>query len=88
MLEHLSTSWPQSVERGREVGGVDVVLVDADIYGWATQAETLGSTQADALRTTVGELQGALDQIPSDAQPYFRRLLEIARLTLEVRAEH
>ena len=88
MREHLSDGWPESVERGSEIGGVDVVLVDADIYGWATQAETLSPTQADALRTTTGELRAVVGRFPSDAQPYFRRLLEVARLTLEVSAEH
>lgn len=38
MAEHLAKPFPSSVVKGTDVGGVDVVMIDVDIYGCAQQA--------------------------------------------------
>lgn len=86
MHEHLAAPWPEAVERGSEYGGIDPVMVDADIYGFATRARSLRPDERDRLHATVRELEAVLVQLPEDAQPYFERLIRMARLTFNVRS--
>ncbi|MCU1676851.1 MAG: hypothetical protein JWM93_1609 [Frankiales bacterium] len=79
---HLAEPFPDSVEKGLDYGEVDAVMIDADIYGWATRAGSLTELDRSRLEQAVDELQRSLDVFPPDAQPYYERLLRIARLTL------
>lgn len=74
--------FPDSVEKGLDYGEVDAVLIDADIYGWATRAGSLTQLDRSRLAQAANELQRSLDAFPPDAQPYYERLLRIGRLTL------
>lgn len=84
MRLHLADPFPQSVEKGLDYGEVDAVLVGADIYGWATSAGSLSKIDRSRLAQAADELQRSIPMFPSDAQPYYERLLRIARLTLAV----
>ena len=82
LAQHRAEPFPTSVEKGEEYGGVDAVLVGADIVGWASQADFLDSIQRRSLREIADDLSESLDAFPEDARPYYRRLLRIARLAL------
>lgn len=83
MHEHLLAAvWPATVQRGEESGGLDLVLVDADILGWATQAGSLSLVDVAALGTACSDLEAVLPSLPVDARPYFDRLVRLAHLTL------
>ena len=38
LTEHVAAAFPSSITKGLEYDGVDPVMVDSDIYGWALQA--------------------------------------------------
>jgi hypothetical protein len=80
MAEH----FPASVEKGEDYGEVDAVMIDADIYGWALQATNHGLSALDRnrLASAADELERSVSAFPTDAQPYYERVLRIARLTL------
>lgn len=79
---HRAEPFPASVEKGSEYGGVDAVLVGADIVGWASQADFLDPIQRRSLRALADDLSESLEAFPEDARPYYGRLLRIARLAL------
>jgi hypothetical protein len=83
--QHLERPFPTSVVKGTDIGGVDVVMIDADIYGWSLQRAkgVLTDDGADALRRAAQELAGALPLFPTDAQPYYQKLLEVAKEALD-----
>jgi hypothetical protein len=85
MHEHFAAPWPEPVERGNEYCGIDPVMVDADTYGCATRAKSLSPDERESLCAAARNLEAVLGQLPEDARPYFERLVQIARLTLEVR---
>ncbi|MDH2415642.1 hypothetical protein [Nocardioides sp. CER19] len=82
MRLHMADPFPASVEKGLEYGQVDAVMIDADIYGWATRAGSLSTADLSRLGQAADELQRSLSAFPPAAQPYYERLLRIARLTL------
>jgi hypothetical protein len=71
-------------KRGLDYRGADVVMIDADIYGWATRAGSLSELDRSRLVQAADELERSIVACPPDAQPYDERLLRIARLTLAV----
>ncbi|MGH3481250.1 MAG: hypothetical protein ACRDQD_31080, partial [Nocardioidaceae bacterium] len=73
---------PDSVEKGLDYGEVDAVMIDADIYGWATKAGSLSAPDRARLAQAADELQRSTGAFPPEAQPYYERLVRIARLTL------
>ncbi|WP_439592410.1 hypothetical protein [Microbacterium sp.] len=81
MDEHFAAPWPDSVERGAEYRGVDAVMVDANIFGWATRAGSLTREEILELSQSCNHLDAAIPWIPLRAQPSFERLVQIARLT-------
>lgn len=83
MRQHLASAFPTSVEKGLDYGEVDAVLIDADIYGWATRAGSLTPDDRTRLTTAMDELARSLSEFPTDARPYYERLVRIARLTLD-----
>lgn len=82
MSLHLADSFPDSVEKGLDYGEVDAVMIDADIYGWATNAGSLSELDRSRLAAAADELLRSLEAFPPDARPYYERLLRIARTTL------
>lgn len=81
---HLAEPFPDSVEKGSDCREVDPVLIDADIYGWAIRAGSLSEADRAGLRQAADELQRSITLFPAEAQPYYERVLRIARLTLAV----
>ena len=70
------------MEKGLDCGEVDPVLIDADIYGWASRAGSLSELDRSRLRQAADELDRSLGAFPMDARPYYERILRIARLAL------
>ena len=84
MRLHLTEPFPDSVEKGLDYGEVDAVMIGADIYGWATHAGSLSDLDRSRLGQAADELQRSITAFPPDAQPYYARILRIARLALAV----
>jgi hypothetical protein len=84
MRLHMAEPFPYSVEKGLNYGEVDAVMIDADIYGWATRAGSLSELDQSRLCKAADELQRSIGAFPPDAQPYYERILRIARLALTV----
>ena len=63
-------------------GEVDPVTIGADIYGRATRAGSLSELDRSRLTQAAEELERSIGAFPTDAQPYYERVLRIARLTL------
>lgn len=85
LRRHLADPFPPSISKGDLYAEVDPVVIDADIYGWASSARddvTLDSSQMEGLRRARNELVRSLRELPADAVPYFRRLVDIADLVL------
>lgn len=59
-------------------------MIGADIYGWASRADSLSELDRSRLLQAADELQRSIGAFPRDAQPYFERVLRIARLALAV----
>lgn len=78
----MAEPFPDSVEKGLDYGEVDAVMIGADIYGWATRAGSLSELDRARLSKAADELQHSIGAFPPDAQPYYERILRIARLTL------
>jgi hypothetical protein len=76
--EHRDAPFPKSVQKGRNYGNVDPVLIDADIFGWASRS-WLSAVQKQSVRVAADDLARSLDAFPHDARPYYERLLRIAR---------
>lgn len=81
---HLADPFPESVVKGKDYGEVDAVMIGADIYGWASQGESLDAHDRRRLRRAADQLEKSIRVFPADAQPYYQRLLRIARLALTV----
>jgi len=84
MRLHIAEPFPDSVEKGLDYGDVDAVMIGADIYGWATRAGSLSELDRSRLRQAADELERSIGAFPADAQPYYERILRIARLALAV----
>lgn len=82
MRLHVAELLPDSVEKGLDYGEVDSVMIGADIYGWATRAGSLSQLDRSRLLQAAGELDRSIRAFPPDAQPYYERILRIARLAL------
>ena len=84
MRLHMAEPFPDSVEKGLDYGEVDAVMIGADIYGWATRSGSLSELDRSRLLQAADELQRSIQAFPPDAQPYYERILRIARLALAV----
>ncbi len=84
--EHVSTPFPAEIEKGRDYGMVDPVMIDAEMFGWASsytpgfQLNTDAHRSLERVRLELGESWGAL---PAAARPYFARLLRIADAAIQ-----
>jgi hypothetical protein len=84
MRRHMAEHFPDSVTKGVEYGEVDAVMIGADIYGWAARAhgDSLSGPDRARLLDAAEALQRSIEAFPPDAQPYYERILRIARLAL------
>jgi hypothetical protein len=83
MRLHWAEPFPDSVEKGRDYGEVDPVMIGADIYGWATRAGSLDDADRSQLSQAAEELRRSISAFPPAAQPYYERILRIADLALD-----
>ncbi|HWM73925.1 MAG TPA: hypothetical protein VNQ53_09300 [Nocardioides sp.] len=79
--EHRASPFPAGVDKGEIYGEVEPVMIDADIIGWISHGR-LTPVQKRSLREASDQLDRSLRSFPSDAQPYYERLLRIARRAL------
>jgi len=89
MQEHVSAPFPSSVEKGRNYGLVDPVMIGADIYGWCdsmAHSPVLPGVHVEALRTARDDLHESLMAFPEDARAYYAQLIEMATAALGDRA--
>lgn len=85
MKRHMADTFPESVEKGVDVGEVEPVLIGPDIHGWALRLSHngwLSESDRARLEEDASQLERSIRSFPSDAQPYYERVLRIARLTL------
>jgi hypothetical protein len=83
---HLAEPFPDSVEKGKDYGEVDAVVIGADIYGWAVAARrgsSLSPLDRSRLQQAADELERSLTAFPADARQYYERVLRIAHLALD-----
>jgi len=84
LRRHMADPFPESVVKGEVYGEVDAVMIGADIYGWASQSDSLSALDRSRLRQAANELERSIQAFPVDSQPYYQRLLRIARMALTV----
>jgi hypothetical protein len=85
MAEHLAEPFPAEIEKGRDYGHVDPVMIGADVYGWAlrvSQEGKLDQIEEERIRIARSELWESLDLFPAEARPYYEHILAIADLVL------
>ncbi len=82
MRRHRIDPFPDAIDKGLDYGEVDPVMIDADIVGWASRAESLSALDRQRLAQAEEELERSIHVLPAEAQPYFERLVRIARLAL------
>jgi hypothetical protein len=83
--QHLAVPFPDSVTKGIDYGQVDPVMIDADIYGWASRVAAgaaLSPLNTERLTNARDQLLGSLDAFPDQARPYYEHLVHIADLAL------
>lgn len=90
-VSHQAAEWPESVQRGGDEqwdqAGVEPVMLDADISG--VISTVVGSRrppdvqQQAYLADCLAELDQVSTLVPTEAQPYFRRLRDMADLALQ-----
>jgi hypothetical protein len=81
---HLAAAFPAAA-RGREVGGVDLVMVDTYAAGCIQTFVDTGSLDArrrEVLRGCVDDLERTVPSLVGDASTYFARLLDLGRSIL------
>ena len=83
--DHLARPFPSSVEKGTDYGGVDCVMIGADIYGWASRiadGERLPHDERVRFEAAAEGLRAALPAFPDAARSYYRELLDMSDLAL------
>ena len=91
MAVHLRKPFPPEC-RGREINGVDLVLLDADTYGIATWYEDNDDALTDAHRGALTQLLGEFDLVQDllpteDAQAYYANLRDLGQYLVEIRGD-
>ena len=85
MRDHANAPFPESVEKGREYGGIDCVMAGADIYGWASSVVAgagIPAEQRRSLEPLAAQLRQAITLFPAEAQPYYEQLTDLADETV------
>jgi len=81
---HRVEPFPDAIEKGLDYGEVDPVMIDADIFGWASRAESLSALDKKRLAQAKEQLERSIHVLPPEAQAYYERLVRIAGLALAV----
>lgn len=85
MARHLAAPFPNEVEKGRDYGLVDPVMIGSDIYGGALAAsrQSLDEDGRRLLAEARAELASSLTEFPATARPYYELLVRVADLALD-----
>ena len=86
--EHLATPFPKGF-RGRDVSGVDFVMLDANIAGCVTTyvaGRDLSVYQTAVLGLSYRDAGSVLPVLNEEGKEYFWRLEQLARLVLRATA--
>ncbi|MFJ2650019.1 hypothetical protein ACIO1C_25260 [Streptomyces sp. NPDC087420] len=86
MAEHVAMPFPAGL-RGLDVEGQDMVMLDADAYGYASRVVKgpLGEPSRGNLRRLVGVFERVLPAISDEyAATYYRHVREVAVLAGEI----
>ena len=93
--QHQAARFPPDMG-GREVAGVCVTMLDADIAGCVSsfvgrrptdpRRGSLDQQRIRILRSRRSELDRVIPNLPPDARPYFERVAELADKVLEALA--
>ncbi len=79
--EHREAPFPAEVEKGRDYGAIDPVMIDADIFGWVTSYASGRQLDPDArhgLEQARLELGESWNDLPEASLPYYARLVRLA----------
>jgi len=82
---HSVSLFPASIEKGTDYGEVDLVMIDADIFGWSmgiANGAPRDRSVRERLTRSRDQLERSLTLMPPDARDYFERLIRIADLAL------
>ena len=83
--QHESAEFPAEC-RGEELGGIDLVMLDADAAGCICSflgcRGKLDRTRHEILRTCRSELETVVSQLVGRPQQYYSRLLKLSELVL------
>lgn len=81
-----AASYPAELSEGEEVGGIALVMLDADIDGLAAaylaSGGTLRSDQWFTLRQCVADVRSVLPRLSGEPWVYFARLFALAQAML------
>jgi hypothetical protein len=86
LAEHRAAPFPPVVKRGEDYGSVCAVMIDADIFGWASRAaegELLSPQERTRFARAADRLRSSLQEFPTAGRSYYERLLAIAELAIE-----
>jgi hypothetical protein len=86
LAAHLAAPFPDAVEKGRNYGLVEPVMVGSDIYGWGLTFQRnsrLSTVDTNRLRRTRDDLRASMSGFPIEAVPYYEQLLAIADFILQ-----
>lgn len=81
LREHLADPFLPSITKGEDYGEIEPVMIDADIYGWASRVAKggrLGVVERPGLTQARDSLVRSLHEIPPEARSYYERLVAIA----------
>lgn len=83
--EHLRAPFPAGC-RGRDIEGIDFVMLDADVAGcvstFLTRQGSLDLWRTATLGMCYRDATYVLPRMPAEARPYFERLERLASLVL------
>lgn len=84
--EQRDAEFPPEIEKGRNYGTVDPVMIDADIYGrvlnYVSGFQLDGEARA-CLEQARLELGHSFNELPNGARPYYARLLRLADVAVQ-----
>ncbi len=87
LVRHLSEPFPDAVEKGRDYGLVDPVMIGADIFGWASRVargDSLSADEVGRFGDAAAALERSITEFPPEARSYYALLVRIADLALAV----
>jgi hypothetical protein len=83
----MEAPFPDDVVKGTDYGGIDCVMVGADVYGWVSRiasGEQLSSAAIANLTSLATDLRAALWAFPESARSYYEQIADLADEGLRV----